>query len=705
MNNNEDLMKNKYLNSIILLLLSLWITSCSCSNPTSSDSDGDSNSSTYSVLLNSNGGTAIVTQEIVSGSKVTEPPSPTKSGFSFTGWYSDSLFTKKWDFAQNKIIGDTTLWAQWSSGTTLYTVSFNSNGGTLTNSVYIDSGSTVNEPTAPLKEGSVFIGWFKDTGLSQSWNFSQEYVSSDTTLFAKWNTTATLFTVLFNSNGGSEIPSQEVDSGAILLQPPSPIKSGYSFIGWFTDVQLTEQWDFTQQKIISDSILYAKWKGTTTGGSPMILKFNLANNPNNPNNHYQVDLPLGTVGTAVDVIVDWGDGAVTEVTEPGVQRHPYDENGIYTVTISGNLEHFGFSSSSFPLRDNLSEIVSFGELGTTSFHYAFTNTSLSIIPPLPSTITDLSYAFYAATSVPDISQWNTAAVTNMEGLFHHCHEFDGDIGEWNTSNVTNMKYMFASAQLFNQPIGNWNTQNVTTMEHMFWSTSFNQPIGNWNTQNVTTMENMFLSSSFNQPIGDWNTANVTNMRGMFNSARYFNQPIEKWNTSSVTSMYVMFWNAKVFNQPIGNWNTSNVTNMKQMFRDAVAFNQPLENWNIEQVISCRLMFNGAINFNGSLANWNPVRLDSTDNMFYNADSFNQPIGHWNTENITSMPGMFQDADSFNQSLANWNVQNVLSMQGMFSNTKDFNQNCSGWTLHQYCNIRSIDVNAKSWQDSFKPSHN
>ncbi len=685
---------------ILLVLISLWITSCSCSNPTSSDSDGDSNSSTYNVLFNSNGGTAIESQEVVSGSSVTEPTAPAKTGFSFVQWCSDSKFTTAWDFSQHTIISDTTLFAQWSGSSALYTVSFNSNGGTPISTQHIDSGSTVNEPIAPLKEGSSFTGWFKDSELSDIWNFSEDYISSDTTLFAQWSTTSRTFSVLFNSNGGSEVPPQNIDSGMVLTQPTSPEKDGFQFIGWFNDIQFTEQWDFTQNKIVSDSVLYAKWRSTTAGGSPMVLIYDLSDEQET---HHQVDLPLGTTGTTVDVTVDWGDGTIIEVTEPGVQRHVYDVAGFYTVTISGTLEHFGFASYATPLDNVLSEIVSFGTLGTTSFHRAFIHTSLNEIPALPSTITDLSYAFYAADTIPDISNWNTTAVTNMEGLFHHCHEFDGDISEWNTSNVTNMRYMFASARTFNHPIEHWNTQNVTTMEYMFWGTSFNQPIGNWNTQNVTNMEHMFLSAFFNQPIGEWNTANVTSMANMFSGARHFNQPIGNWNTSSVTTMRSMFTDARSFNQPIGNWNTGNVTDMKYMFKAALVFNQSLENWNIEQVTSCRQMFYEATNFNGSLANWNPIRLDSTDNMFYNADAFNQPIGNWNTENISSMLGMFQNTDSFNQSLANWNVENVLVLFLMFRDSKVFNQDCSGWNIHQHCDMRSIDEDAKSWQDSFKPT--
>ena len=43
------------------------------------------------------------------------------------------------------------------------------------------------------------------------------------------------FTVTFNSNGGTEIPSQYAASGDTAYMPEAPTKSGYIFVGWYTD--------------------------------------------------------------------------------------------------------------------------------------------------------------------------------------------------------------------------------------------------------------------------------------------------------------------------------------------------------------------------------------------------------------------------------------------------------------------------------------
>ena len=80
----------------------------------------------------------------------------------------------------------------------------------------------------------------------------------------------TLHTVMFNSNGGSDVPEQ-IRANAAATKPDSR-KAGYTLVGWYTDEACTAAYDFT--KPVTDNItLYAKWEaapryyynsGTTT---------------------------------------------------------------------------------------------------------------------------------------------------------------------------------------------------------------------------------------------------------------------------------------------------------------------------------------------------------------------------------------------------------------------------------------------------------
>ena len=79
-------------------------------------------------------------------------------------------------------------------------------------------------------------------------------------------TTATL-TVTFDSNGGSEVPSQLVLTGSAATEPEKPVKpegkkkysrENYAFAGWFTDPELTKEYNF-ELPVKDDLTLYAKW--------------------------------------------------------------------------------------------------------------------------------------------------------------------------------------------------------------------------------------------------------------------------------------------------------------------------------------------------------------------------------------------------------------------------------------------------------------
>ncbi len=78
-------------------------------------------------------------------------------------------------------------------------------------------------------------------------------------------TPATTYTVTFNSNGGSAVDPQTVESGNKVTKPSNPTKAGYSFEGWFTDSACTQAFDFTTS-ISGDITLYAKWKEIPAGG-------------------------------------------------------------------------------------------------------------------------------------------------------------------------------------------------------------------------------------------------------------------------------------------------------------------------------------------------------------------------------------------------------------------------------------------------------
>ncbi len=72
--------------------------------------------------------------------------------------------------------------------------------------------------------------------------------------------------IRFETNGGSEVPDQSVALGGKIKQPDDPTKDGLYFAGWYSDIDLQNQWDFGKDTVSGNMTLYAKW--TTEAPAP-----------------------------------------------------------------------------------------------------------------------------------------------------------------------------------------------------------------------------------------------------------------------------------------------------------------------------------------------------------------------------------------------------------------------------------------------------
>ncbi|MDO9628602.1 MAG: InlB B-repeat-containing protein, partial [Acholeplasmataceae bacterium] len=69
-----------------------------------------------------------------------------------------------------------------------YTVTFDSNGGSAISAITdIAKDSTITAPTAPTRTNYVFAGWFKESSLTNAWDFATDKVTANITLYAKWD--------------------------------------------------------------------------------------------------------------------------------------------------------------------------------------------------------------------------------------------------------------------------------------------------------------------------------------------------------------------------------------------------------------------------------------------------------------------------------------------------------------------------------------
>lgn len=149
-----------------------------------------------------------------------------------------------------------------------YTVTFETEGGTPVPPVQtVEEGGTVTAPSPnPSKTGYVFFFWHL-SGATTAYNF-QTKVTSDITLYAKWQEEATVeyWQVTWELNEGAWPPDDnhptQVVKGGTLIEPNAPTKAGSTFEGWYKEAALTTKVDFPYDvsREASNFTFYAKWE-------------------------------------------------------------------------------------------------------------------------------------------------------------------------------------------------------------------------------------------------------------------------------------------------------------------------------------------------------------------------------------------------------------------------------------------------------------
>jgi len=119
---------------------------------------------------------------------------------------------------------------------------------------------SVGTPTN-VESDYTFAGWYTSPSCEDGteFNWSGTMPSHTITLYAKWQ--APIYTVTFETNGGSTINPISVEKHQALGDIPETVKENDEFLGWYTDPGLTHKYVESLQ-IVKNITLYAKWKNT-----------------------------------------------------------------------------------------------------------------------------------------------------------------------------------------------------------------------------------------------------------------------------------------------------------------------------------------------------------------------------------------------------------------------------------------------------------
>ena len=207
--------------------------------------------------------------------------------------------------------------------------------GENTTTITTPGGGTIK----PNDDGSVTIpgGSTVQTGDGTSITFPPEGGSLD-----QDGTVVYTVTVTFNSQGGSEVASKDINANNPVEEPAAPTRSGYSFRGWYTAASGGERWDFTKP-VAADMTLYAQWSWINVGGPTYPPTMDEPENgavttsPSRPEEGDAVTItPKPDEGFEVDeILVKDEDGKEIKVTQNPDGTYTFTQpDGKVTITVT-----------------------------------------------------------------------------------------------------------------------------------------------------------------------------------------------------------------------------------------------------------------------------------------------------------------------------------------------------------------------------------
>lgn len=169
----------------------------------------------YTVKYETNSGSTVANETVVNGKTLAKPADPTRDGYVFVGWYTDSSFATPFAFGVQPITADTTVYARWADKSDIdtefkVTLDLGYEGADTLNPITTKGGKVYDLPT-PERTGYTFGGWWISMD-NDSDKLSYIYkdgmvLDAHTTLYAFWQQNTT----------GSKLPAPvvNVEAGSV----------------------------------------------------------------------------------------------------------------------------------------------------------------------------------------------------------------------------------------------------------------------------------------------------------------------------------------------------------------------------------------------------------------------------------------------------------------------------------------------------------
>ncbi len=535
-------------------------------------------------------------------------PEPTKEGYTFKGWYSDSTHINFVGNAGDKYKPDgrVFLYAKWSINKSSITI--NPNGGSIevtpsgetaenisTSTKYTEKYNTTLAIANPTKANSTNTSEYT---VTYNYNYTGTTNTSDTATntivksytFVGWEKSDKFYgTFLENTytfgpenNVTSTITanyeSKEVSNTTTSVILPNPTRAGYTFAGWYKDEACTEakrvgnaEESYTPTGNIT---LYAKWN---TSQYTLTLNANGGSvTPTTIVKNYNEAITLPTAirtGHTVSFNTNGGsavanktstyafNGWYTEAT--GGTKKEYTKMPAGNETLYAHWTHNGITLPAAPTKTGYTFGGWYSDSACTEVNKV---TGTTYTPTGNITL----YAKWEPSIYAKLYSDGTLVFTNINRTLlektsagitvEKEYELKNETQPWVNERVDIKKVDIVDA-IYPTSTANW-FNGCTSLERI-------DNISNLSTSNVTNMRYMFyrcrILSSLD--VSNFDTRNVTDMHAMFAECSSLTSlNLSNFVTSKVTDMEGMFnFCSKLTSLNLSNFNTSQVTTMSWMF--------------------------------------------------------------------------------------------------------------------------------------------
>ena len=566
------------------------------------------------ITFNTNGGSAVKSQTVKPGGKVTKPASPTKTGHMFKGWYSDKGCKTAFNF-NTQVKSNITLYAKWEANKVK--VTFDANGGSTVAAQQVGYGSKAKTPPAPTRRGYDFEGWYSDKGLTKAYDFKTA-VKSNITLYAKW---------------------QRQEAYAIL----------------YSDGLLCFQYGNEPDK--SHGTVVKSWtgfEGKTPADAPVSWS---------PESTVRPWTLYGADRRAVKSVVvrdrisvaygyDYFDG-LENCTSMDVNK--------FDVSKATDLSSMFNGCSSVTTLNVSSWDVSKAEKLNSMFFGCSSLESLDVSGWDVSSGADFRSMFYRCSSLEslDVSGWDVSGGADFRSMFYSCSSLMSiDVSAWDISNATDISSMFEDCKLLTSLILPKCDAGKSGMDRdIFKGCAGLTSLGfsGWNVKDIDSA-----------------------LRSLPDKGSLVQLDVSKADTSGATDVSWLFYGCSSLESlDVANWDVSKVEDFSYMFGGCSSLTAlDLSGWDMSSAKEMRSMFSGCTSLEGlEIAQWNTPCVQNFNSMFGNCKALTSlDLSGWDTSSAEDCTWMFKGCASL-QSLdvSGWTMRSWVKSDYMF---KDCSSLCS-----------------------------